>query len=165
MSYFSAVESQLDDFAAKYPEFSRREAGLIRLIRAVDRQITDHANNNLRQFGLTLTEYNVLTMLDARGSGMSISELVKRTGEKPSNTTRLTDLLVKKNLLVREVSDKDRRVWLVKISKDGKALMKKMLPVINEQLSQLFQGFDDAQYQALYSNLHSLLNTSDRDSL
>ena len=96
---------------------------------------------------------------------MSISELVKRTGEKPSNTTRLTDLLVKKNLLVREVSDKDRRVWLVKISKDGKALMKKMLPVINEQLSQLFQGFDDAQYQALYSNLHSLLNTSDRDSL
>jgi len=157
MSFFSSVEKQLDDFSARYPGFARKEAGLMRLIRAVDRQMTDQANQNLRQFGLTLTEYNVLTMLDAHGTGLSVSELAKRTGEKPSNTTRLTDQLVKKNLLLREVSANDRRVWLLTISKEGKALLKKMLPLISEQLSQLFSPLNQTQYGELYRLLQLLL--------
>ncbi|MDK2778695.1 MAG: MarR family transcriptional regulator [Pseudomonadota bacterium] len=163
MSLFSSTDEQLDAFAAKYPGFTRAEAGLVRLIRAVDRQMTDKANFQLRQYGLTLSEYNVLTMLDASGEGLSVSQLAARTGEKASNTTRLTDQLVKKNLLLREISAQDRRVWLLKISSEGEALLQHLLPVIGAQLQRIFAPFSTEQCTALEQQLKTLLATTDNE--
>lgn len=156
---FSATEEQLNAFASKYPDFTRTEAGLVRLIRAVDKQMTDKANFQLKQYGLTLSEYNTLSMLDASGAGLSVSELVARTGEKPSNITRLTDQLVKKGLLERQISLTDRRVWLVKLSSTGADLLQRLLPVISAQMQRIFAPLAEDQCQALEQHLKTLLST------
>ncbi len=157
MSLFSATEDQLNAFSSKNAGFSHTEALLFRLIRMVDKQMTDKANHQLRQYGLSLTEYNVLTMLDASGEGMSVSELVARTGEKPSNITRLTDQLVSKALLERHVSTLDRRVWIIKLSAQGKSLLARLLPDISAQLTRIFSALEPAQCQALESSLKTVL--------
>lgn len=156
---FSATEEQLNAFASKYPDFTRTEAGLVRLIRAVDKQMTDKANFQLKQYGLTLSEYNTLSMLDASGDGLSVSELVARTGEKPSNITRLTDQLVKKELLQRHINPSDRRVWLVKLSPSGADLLQQLLPVISDQMRRIFAPLQKNQREMLEQNLKALLSS------
>lgn len=157
MTAFSATEQQLDAFTLQYPGFARTEAGLIRLIRTVDKQMTDKANFQLRQYGLSLSEYNVLTMLGASPAGLSVSELATRTGEKASNTTRLTDQLVRKQLLLRTVSEQDRRVWMVKLSPNGKDLLNSLLPDVCEQMQRIFAPFTGDQLSTLEQQLKTLL--------
>lgn len=149
MTSFAVTEQQLDAFVRHYPRFARSEAGIVRLIRAVDKLLADNANYHLRDYGLSLSEYNAMSMLGASPDGMSVSELANLTGEKPSNTTRLTDQLVRKQLLLRTVSAADRRVWLVKLSPLGKELLNELLPGLCTDLEDVFAPLDSQQRQTL----------------
>ncbi|WP_221799784.1 MarR family winged helix-turn-helix transcriptional regulator [Oceanobacter mangrovi] len=159
MSSFDVIEKQLDLFSGHNPGFAREEAGLVRLIRAVDKQVTDRANLQLRRFGLSMSEYNTLTMMDPAGHGVSVSELVARTGEKPSNITRLTDQLLKKGLIKRYINEDDRRVWMVSLSDAGIDLLDQIIPYISDQLHKVFMHVPADQRVAMEQSLKVLLTS------
>ena len=83
-------------------------------------------NDELKPFGISSQQYNILRILMGTGDWMVMSDLKDGLLEKAPNATRLTDKLLAKDLVERKRSEEDRRVVYVKISKKGLKLMEKI---------------------------------------
>ena len=57
---------------------------------------------------------------------LSLSEVSKRMVATNSTVTGIVDRMVAANLVVREQSAEDRRVWKIKLTTQGKAVAKKI---------------------------------------
>lgn len=79
----------------------------------------------LRPYGLSPQQYNILRILrGAQGKRMSMGSILERMLDRAPNTTRLTDKLIAKGLVLRERCTEDRRVVYLHISETGKELLK-----------------------------------------
>jgi DNA-binding MarR family transcriptional regulator len=83
------------------------------------------AKEQCARHGITATQLNVLKMLQAVGD-LSLSELSRRMAAKNSTITGIIDRLVDAELVEREQSATDRRVWKIKLAPNGKALADKI---------------------------------------
>ena len=151
------VEQQMKAAAARHPEFALREAALLRVVRAATKMLTDQGNVLLRQHGLTMTEYYALAMLDVAPAPVPVGDLIRFTGEKASNMTRVCDQLLSKQLLSRFPSEEDRRVMMMEITPQGRDLMAGLVPLISAQLRQTFKPLSQEEGQQLESLLKRLL--------
>ena len=105
MSAFAPTEARLDVTRAKYPDFPRGPAVLVRLIKHLFKEIHDEANALLRPYGLNHPEYNILMMLyGSPDNSMHPSALADAAGEKSANITRLTTQLCEKGYVARDRS-------------------------------------------------------------
>ncbi len=68
--------------------------------------------------GITATQLNVLKLLQEMG-GLSLSELSRRMAAKNSTITGIIDRMVAADLVVREQSERDRRVWTIALTQRG----------------------------------------------
>ena len=151
------VDAQLKAASAKHDGFALREAALLRVLRATTKMLTDHGNTLLRQHNLTMTEYYALAMLDVAPEPVSVRDLIGFTGEKASNMTRVCDLLLGKGLISRFPSLDDRRVLMMEITPRGNDLMAKLVPLISEQLRELFAPLDETESLVVEKLLKRLL--------
>ncbi len=71
--------------------------------------------------GITATQLNVLKLLVEIGE-LSLSELSKKMAAKNSTITGIIDRMVAAELVVREQSPTDRRVWMIRIAERGSAI-------------------------------------------
>lgn len=79
----------------------------------------------LKQYGLSLQQYNVLRILRGhQGKPITINAVIDRMLDKMSNASRLVDKLVLSDLAIRTENKADRRAVDVIISKKGKELLK-----------------------------------------
>jgi DNA-binding MarR family transcriptional regulator len=84
-------------------------------------------NNYLKPYGLTIQQYNILRIL--RGQyprPVTVNLLIDRMLDKTSNASRLVEKLRRKQLVQRNVCEKDRRSVDVVITKEGLAVLKKI---------------------------------------
>ncbi len=87
----------------------------------------------LREFDLTPQQFNVLRILRGQGSTpMKVNEITERMLDKTSNTSRLVDKLLSKELLIRKVCPSDRRAVDVVITQKGLELLKNMDPIMDK---------------------------------
>lgn len=77
----------------------------------------------LKEFGLTPTQYNVLRILRGAKEGLTCNEIAARMVTRDSDMTRLLDRLEKLALVRRERGEKDRRIVLTFITKEGLELV------------------------------------------
>jgi DNA-binding MarR family transcriptional regulator len=93
----------------------------------------------LKPKGLTPSTYNVLRILRGAGEGgRQASSIGCDMVVRVPDVTRLVDRLEQRGLVERERSTTDRRVVVVRISKKGLALLKKLDgPVLDVHKSQL----------------------------
>ena len=152
------VDLQLAAAAQKHPGFAQREAAMLRLIRNTTKMLTDHGNALLRKHNLSISEYYALAMLDVAEAPISVSDLIRFTGEKSSNMTRVCDQLLSKQLLSRFPSLEDRRVMMMEITPKGQDLMAALVPQISEQLRQLFKPLSVEEGEQLQTLLKRLLS-------
>jgi MarR family transcriptional repressor of emrRAB len=131
MADFAPTEQRLAVTCRRYPEFPRRPATLVRLIKHIHKLLHDDANLSLKPYGINHPEYNLLMMLYGSPSGtMSPSELADAAGEKSANITRLTNELCDKGLIARNASAEDRRKIELSLTSQGQALLERLLPDI-----------------------------------
>jgi MarR family transcriptional regulator, negative regulator of the multidrug operon emrRAB len=131
MADFASTEQRLAVTCHRYPDFPRRPATLVRLVKHIHKLLHDEANALLRPFGINYPEYNLLMMLYGTASGtMSPSELADAAGEKSANITRLTNELSDKGLISRSASADDRRKIALSLTAQGLALIDSLLPDI-----------------------------------
>lgn len=71
--------------------------------------------------GITATQLNVLKLLEQVGA-LSLSELSRRMAAKNSTVTGIIDRMVVAELVAREQSQDDRRVWKIRMTEKGRAL-------------------------------------------
>ena len=76
--------------------------------------------NTLKPFGISLQQFNVLRILRGRkGDPANLQTIQKRMIHKMSNTTRLVDKLIEKQLVNRNICKKNRRKIEIFITEKG----------------------------------------------
>jgi DNA-binding MarR family transcriptional regulator len=88
-----------------------------------------HLKNNtyLKPYGLTIQQYNILRILQGQHPNpATINLLMDRMLDKTSNASRLVEKLRRKQLVKRNICEKDRRSVDVVITREGIAVLKKI---------------------------------------
>ena len=95
--------------------------------------VTERMKNILAPEDITPQQYNILRIL--RGSHpkpLSTLQIRERMLDRMSDTSRIVDRLVTKQLVKKTVCAKDRRLVDVVITEKGQNLLKKLDPEVNE---------------------------------
>ncbi len=111
---------------------------------------------HLREEGITPPQYNILRIL--RGSKdryMNLGEISGRMIDRSSNTSRLIDKLVGKDLVTRKINSSDRRQMDIKITTTGLALLDKLKEPI-ERATEPFLQIDVKEAKLFNSLLDEL---------
>lgn len=86
---------------------------------------------NEHNVDITVDQWVVLLELYQRGTQNQVA-LCEHCAKDAPTITRIIELLVKKELIIREDCKEDRRRFNISLSKKGKTLIQKLLPVVIE---------------------------------
>ncbi len=82
--------------------------------------------NFLKEFDITIQQYNILRILRGANKPISTSIIRKRMIDKMSDTTRLISRLQKKSWVTKVTCTKDKRLVDILITQAGLALLQKI---------------------------------------
>ena len=95
--------------------------------------ITESFNEILKPYEISGEQYNVLRILRGqKGNPANMCVIQERMLAKTSNTTRLVDKLLLKELVTREVCPENRRKIEVLITQKGLDILKELDPKVTE---------------------------------
>lgn len=113
----------------------------------------------LQPFGLTLQQFNVLRILRGRnGKAACLESVTNDMIQRMSNTSRLVDRLINKELVRREVCAENRRKVDIFITKKGLDLLDKIEPVLvakEEEITSFLSQQEMEQLLLLLAKLKS----------
>lgn len=100
-------------------------------------------SKNLKKFGLNPPKFNLLMLIKHIGKerGISQTQLGNNLFVSAANITKLIDGLERKGLVRRIPSPKDRRVNLIKITREGSTLLDEVWPGYVTALNSILEGF------------------------
>jgi len=98
----------------------------VTLARAFD-AVEHHARASIARFGLGTTEFGVLEVLYHKGR-LPVCEVQRRILVESSSTTYVVDKLVKRGLVRRRPSGRDRRVVFLALTPAGRRLIGRIFP-------------------------------------
>lgn len=124
---------------------------LTRAIQAIEKQVVQ----NIKSYGLNLTEFGVLELLYHKGD-----QPIQRIGQKvllaSSSITYVVDKLEKKNYIVRKACPTDRRVTHAVITESGKELMDEIFPQHAKAISEIMGGLSTEEKKVAIDHLKRL---------
>ncbi len=110
--------------------------------------VNAHAARNARCHGLNLTDFGILEALYHKGP-MPLQHIGEKVLISSGNITYAVDKLEQKGLLVRQPSDRDRRVILAELTQAGNDLMAGIFPDHAQAIQRAMNGLSrDEQLQA-----------------
>jgi DNA-binding MarR family transcriptional regulator len=86
-------------------------------------------------YEITAQQFNILRILRGAGEPLSTLQIRQRMLDKMSDTSRIVDRLLKKNLVKKNICKSDKRLVDVTISEKGKSLL--------EEIDRSSQDMDD----------------------
>ena len=111
--------------------------------------ITIFQNKIVRDFDISIEQYNVLRILKGRnGTPITINGIIDRMLDKMSNASRLVDKLYYKGLVERKQKENNRRACDVTITPAGEEVLKAVSRSMAERAEGDF-GMDTAELQQL----------------
>lgn len=95
--------------------------------------VSENVNDVMKGYDLSPEQFNVLRILRGqKGKPANMCVIQERMIAKTSNTTRLVDKLLLKDLVSRKVCDNNRRKMEIAITPKGLELLKEIDPVVEE---------------------------------
>ena len=111
----------------------------------------------LKNYDLTVQQFNVLRILRGqKGEPANLSTIQERMIDRNSNTTRLIDKLIKKQLVKRQVCKDNRRKIEVFITEKGLDLLKEIDPIIDQHNNKRVENLSTKELETLNSLLDKL---------
>ncbi len=107
---------------------------------------------------ITPQQFNILRILRGAGKPLSTLQIRQRMLDKMSDTSRIVDRLVKKNLVSKVTCETDRRLVDVTISESGLSLLEKM-DSYNDEMDKQFAGLSEEEATTLNLLLDKLRNS------
>ncbi|MEK4513257.1 MarR family winged helix-turn-helix transcriptional regulator [Paenibacillus sp. FSL K6-2524] len=98
-----------------------------------------HTERDIRQYGLTRTEFGVLELLYHKGS-QPIQQICGKVLMSSGNITYVVDKLEKKGLVARRASTEDRRLIYAEITNQGEQFIEEVFPKHTEVIEQAMAG-------------------------
>lgn len=121
-------------------------------------------------YDITREQEGILRELCER-DGVNQADLARRVGQDRNNLSRTLEILTLKKLVVRDVSDSDRRQSIVYITEQGRLLHKGVYKAVDAYRGILFRGFSQNEIETfstmverLTANLESFLEPGRPDS-
>jgi len=96
------------------------------LLRSTTSRLKDEFRRKIEDFGITWPQYHALYHLGEKG--LPANELARELQCNASNMTGIIDRMTENGWVYREHSAEDRRVWLVKLTKEGAKLRSEIIP-------------------------------------
>lgn len=110
----------------------------------------------MREFGLTVQQYNILRILRGQyPSPATVNLLKERMLDKMSDASRLVDRLLEKGLLMRKSCEIDRRRVDITITQEGLDILSK-IDVAEEQMYKLLKNISPEEAAVLNDLLDKL---------
>ncbi|WP_049092923.1 MarR family winged helix-turn-helix transcriptional regulator [Klebsiella quasipneumoniae] len=137
-----------DELFARRP-LGMRMAMVVRQWRAIiDSAITDT--------GLTQSSWTVLMQLHQLGDNVSVSELAEVQGIELPPLTRTLSLLEKQCYLLRSTSPYDKRIRLLTLTAEGRAILEKLSRVIETYQERVTQTIPEADLVTFSATLNQI---------
>jgi DNA-binding MarR family transcriptional regulator len=110
--------------------------------------LNEQIGKMLSEEGVTQQQYNILRIL--RGSAIPLSTLKirERMLDKMSDTSRIVDRLIAKELVVKNTCEKDKRLVDITLSPKGLDLVDQ-LDRYNERIDALLKGINESEAQMM----------------
>ena len=124
-------------------------------LRDVSQSIRKRLHNKLADWGLTWPQYHALYhILD---EGIPANELARELNCNASNMTGLIDRMIENNWVYREHSQEDRRVWLIKLTDEGRNLRERMIPQYKRNIEKEMSVLSEEEMKQLLELLKKLI--------
>ena len=151
------LETNLRALRARVPDLPFTEILLCRLLLQMGREMATSFEQRIRPFGLAEAEFRVLTTLFSEPDGVAHpSDLCARAGQRPANMSRISDALVRRDLITRVLSAQDRRRMVLRITEQGEDLVRRLLPKLFAPLRGMLAEFSESEQRLLVSQLKRL---------
>lgn len=134
----------------------------LRLIPEVHRA-THRIGIFLDRIGITQGEGHILSHLAASGD-TSIAQLHRALAHRRSTLTSILDRLAKRGFVTRESDPKDRRSFIVRLSKKGKTVAGEVHRELARIEESALKGITGPQYQSVVRVLQALEKSADQAS-
>lgn len=121
--------------------------------------ISEKFNELLKPFDLSPEQFNVLRILRGqKGKPANMSMIQERMIAKTSNTTRLVDKLLLKELVLREICPINRRKMEITITEKGLELLLQLDPLVEAHERSFSQNLTVAELELLNELLEKFRN-------
>ena len=122
--------------------------------------VAERFNEVLKSYDLSSEQFNVLRILKGqKGNSVNMYIIQERMIAKTSNTTRLVDKLLLKELCTREVCSDNRRKIEVSITKKGLELLDNINPKVEQVESKWVEQLTSEELRTLNALLDKLRNS------
>lgn len=120
-------------------------------------KLGESLHNSLKPYDISAEQFNVLRILRGqKGKPANMCVIQERMIAKTSNTTRLVDKLLHKELVTREVCEENRRKMEVSITQKGLELLEELDPIVLENEENLTNRLTNDELDMLNTLLEKL---------
>jgi DNA-binding MarR family transcriptional regulator len=102
----------------------------------------------LSEEGVTQQQYNILRILRGSATPLSTLKIRERMLDKMSDTSRIVDRLISKELVVKNTCEKDKRLVDITLTPKGLSLVDQ-LDQYNERIDALLKGINESEAQLM----------------
>jgi DNA-binding MarR family transcriptional regulator len=117
------------------------------------------------QFDTTLPRFDLMAQLERTPEGMKMNALSRRMMVTGGNVTGITDQLVTEGLVERVAVEGDRRAFLVRLTKAGRASFADMAHAHEAWIVQAFGDLSDKEMTTLHKLLGRVKETANAEQL
>jgi len=121
--------------------------------------LTEKNKQFFEKADITSQQFNILRILRGAGAPLSTLQIRQRMLDKMSDTSRIVDRLVKKELVKKVVCKTDRRLVDVTISEKGLSLLKD-LDGYNDELDGIVGNISEEEAKTLNQLLDKMRNSA-----
>lgn len=113
-------------------------------------QISEKISEILKPYDLSTEQFNVLRILRGQnGKPVNMCDIQERMLTKNSNTTRLIDKLISKDMVVRNVCPNNRRKMEILITDNGLSALSKLDPIVETFEKNLSLNLTEVELETL----------------
>ena len=127
--------------------------------------ITDLVSKELKEFGFTEPQFNVLrTLRGAKNKPLTVQEIQGGMVQKSSNITRIVDKLLSKKCVERKECATNRRKMDITITETGLEVLKKLDKKVKALHEPYSNNLTESELETLRSLILKLKNTGHQDA-
>lgn len=144
-----------NELKKRNPFDSVEQEAMLALMRTTD-LLENRLARLFREYGLTLTQYNVLRILRGVGKPMPCLEVAERMIQVAPAITRVVDQLLKLKLIVKTQSSSDRRIFEIELTQAASKLLKKMDKPVLDLHANLLSSVKKGELRSMIGTLEMI---------
>ena len=117
------------------------------------------AQKNIKQNGIDITidQWLILKTIHDHPK-ISQREIAATVFKDHASVTRMIELLVKRQFLIRSFHEEDRRRYSLSLTNEGKKIFKKLIPIVSHNRSTALAGIQIEDIEHLHKTLNTISN-------